>query len=88
MLDADLHDGSKSSWLLATYLMPGCVMRGSGWDLRVRPAVLAASGNLEICESGKVTKQSDQIEQRRKKLLTVFATIFDHVLDGPNEYKK
>ena len=32
---------------LATYLIPGCVGRGSGWDLRIRPAPApAASGNL------------------------------------------
>ena len=36
-------------------LDPGCVGRGSGWDLRVRPAAaVAASGNLEIWESGNL----------------------------------
>ena len=44
--------------LLATYLVLGRDGRGSGWDLRVRPAlapaVPAASGNLGIWGSGNV----------------------------------
>ena len=36
---------------LRKYFIPGCIGRGSGWDLRVRPAP-AASGNLRLCLLG------------------------------------
>ena len=37
--------------VLATYLIPGALGEGSGWDLRIRPQA-AASGNLGTWKSG------------------------------------
>ena len=41
---------SKGSLPGILSLGAGCVGRGSSWDLRIRPAAPAASGNLEIWE--------------------------------------
>ena len=58
MIEGFSTSGSYKSQqgLLATYLIPGCVGTGSGWDLRIRPAPAppAASGNLGTWKSGNL----------------------------------
>ena len=64
--------GLVAARALATYLIPGCVGRGSGWDLRIRPAPASASAvsgnlgtwkswNLEIWEFGDLGPGNPEI---------------------------
>ena len=57
--------------LLATYLILGALGEGSGWDLRVCPALAMASGNLESWKSGDLEIQEFGIQRNQKKHISV-----------------